>query len=372
MGVPFLHNGKATTIVSGFVNGFLALSKIVVGLFTNSSALFADGIHSLTDLLSDFFTYIMLRISQEDADESHPYGHGKFDTFGAFFIAAILFFSGVGIMTHAIHKYLDGHATLSMGGLAVIFAGLSIAANEGLYFYCKKVGKNINSPIVIANAWHHRMDSLSSIIALVGIVGAILGFPLLDVIAAVIIAIILCKASWDIGAKAFNDLVDGAVDRATIKKMGQLIIQEDGVVSLHHLRARTLGADIFVDVHVEVDPYISVSEGHAISENVEHSLKNNIKHVEDVTVHIDPYNEESGPYPEHFSRKELEKMVKKAIKNAAPKAKVKQVLFHVLREELGVEITFQKNTTITKTHAEKVKTLLKKEGFVHVQFSISL
>jgi cation diffusion facilitator family transporter len=365
----FLHNGKATAIVSAVVNTFLSVCKIIAGLYTNSSALFADGVHSLTDLLSDVFTYFMLHVSQEDADESHPYGHGKFDTFGAFFIAALLFFSGLGIMLHAGYKYIDGHTALSMGEIALMFAFISILANEGLYLYCKKVGENINSPIIVANAWHHRVDSLSSIAALLGIAGAMAGFPILDVFAAVVIAIILCKAAWDIGFKAFNDLVDGAVEKSSIKKMGQLIIKEEGVKSMHFLRARTLGADIFVDVHVEVDPYISVSEGHAISENVEHCLKSNIDHVSDVTVHIDPYNEEGGPYPEHYSRKKLEKNICTIIQTILPKAEYDKIVLHLLREELSVEICFKENTKLNSAEIKKVKTLLKKEGFVKIELT---
>lgn len=372
MSTKFLHNGKATAVVSAVVNALLSIGKIIAGLITNSSALFADGVHSLTDLLSDIFTYFMLHVSQEDADESHPYGHGKFDTFGAFFIAALLFFSGIGIMLHAGYKYVDGHTAISLGELALFFAVISILANEGLYLYCKKVGENVKSKIIIANAWHHRVDSFSSFAALVGIIGSMAGYPILDVIAAIVIAIILCKAAWNIGLKAFNDLVDGAVDKATIKKMGQLIIKEEGVKSMHVLRARTLGSNIFVDVHVEVDPYISVSEGHAISENVEHCLKDNIEHVFDVTVHIDPYNEESGPYPKHFSRKKLEKVIKNAIKQVSPQEKIEKITLHLLREEISAEICFKAGTKISEKEVKKIKTLLKKEGFLKVELTSKL
>lgn len=370
MGRAIFLTGKATAVVSGVVNSLLAASKIVAGIFTNSSALFADGLHSLTDLLSDFFTYVMLHISQEDADEDHPYGHGKFDTFGAFFIAGILFISGIGIMWQAVDKYLEGHAELIFGEWALFFAFLSIIANEGLFYYCKYVGDRTKSKVITANAWHHRVDSLSSVTALVGISGAMAGYPLLDVFAAVVIAIILCKAAWDIGAKSFNELVDGAVEKSTIKKIGKLVLAEEGVKSMHHLRARTLGADIFVDIHVEVDPYISVSEGHAISENVEHCLKDNIEYVSDVVVHIDPYNEESGPYPKHYSRKELENNIYSIVKTVISGAEIYRLTLHLLREELSAEICFKAGTGVTTAQADKIKTLLKEEGFVNVSIAV--
>lgn len=362
--------GKATAVVSGIVNSFLAISKIIAGIFTNSSALLADGIHSLTDLLSDFFTYVMLHISQGDADETHPYGHGKFDTFGAFFIAGILFITGIGIMWQGVNKYLEGHMELAFGEWALFFAFVSIVANEGLFFYCKHVGEKIRSRVIVANAWHHRTDSLSSVTALIGIGGSMAGYPFLDVFAAIVISIILCKAAWDIGSRSFNELVDGAVEKSTIKKIGKLVLSQEGVKSMHHLRARTIGADIFVDIHVEVDPYISVSEGHAISENVEHCLKDNIETVNDVVVHIDPYNEESGPYPEKYSRKKLENNIYSIVKTITPKAEVHKITLHLLRAELSAEICFKSNTKVTSSQAKEIQTLLQKKGFVQVSLSV--
>lgn len=285
---------QRVTVVGAVINLLLSVLKLVVGWMANSAALMADGIHSLSDLASDALVWLAARHAGEAPDEEHPYGHGRFETAATLGLGILLGIVALGIVWDAVERAASGeHAVPGM--LAIYAALVSIVAKEALYWYTIVVARRVNSEMLRANAWHHRSDAISSVVVLLGIVGAMAGWAYLDSLAAVIVGVMVAKIGWDLGWEAMQELVDAALDPEQVKLAQEAILSVDGVRSLHMLRTRRHGHRAAADVHVEVDPRVSVSEGHMISQVVEERLKQAVEAINDVTVHIDPENDEAAP-----------------------------------------------------------------------------
>ena len=274
------------------VNLVLAIVKIVGGTIGQSQSLIADGLHSLSDLASDAMVLVAAKHAGEEADDDHPYGHGRFETLGTVGLALFLIIVAVGIAYDAAYRVIEGEAQTVPHLFTLGVAIFSILANEGLYHFTHRVGIRINSKMLIANAWHHRSDAISSIVVLVGIAGAQLGMPILDPIAAIIVALMIAKIGYDLGYHSLMELVDTALDPEIVEQIKAKILENEDVLEMHMLRTRRMGHTALVDVHILVQPKLSVSEGHHISEDVEKSLKASFEEINDVTVHIDPENDE--------------------------------------------------------------------------------
>ncbi len=285
---------QRVTLVGAVVNLVLSAVKLMVGTIAGSAALVADGIHSLSDLASDALVLFAAKHAGEAPDEEHPYGHGRFETAATMGLGILLGIVSLGIVWDAVERAAGG-AHIIPGQLAIYAAVFSILANEGLYWYTIVVARRVNSDMLRANAWHHRSDAISSIVVLVGIVGAMIGWPYLDSVAAVIVGAMVAKIGWDLGSEAVKELVDAALDPEEVKKAYETIVAVDGVRSVHLLRTRRHGHQASADVHVQVDPRLSVSEGHMISQAVEDELKAAVEAINDVTVHIDPEDDEEAP-----------------------------------------------------------------------------
>lgn len=284
---------QRVTVIGAVVNLLLSLLKLVVGWLANSAALVADGIHSLSDLASDALVWFAARHAGEAPDEEHPYGHGRFETAATLGLGILLGIVALGIVWDAVLRAASG--THSVPGMLAIYAALiSILAKEALYWYTILVARRINSKMLRANAWHHRSDAISSVVVLIGIAGAMAGWPYLDSLAAVIVGIMVAKIGWDLGWEAMQELVDVALEPEQVRLARETILAVDGVRSLHMLRTRRHGHQATADVHVQVDPRLSVSEGHMISQAVEDELKATVEAINDVTVHIDPEDDEDA------------------------------------------------------------------------------
>jgi len=285
---------QRVAIISALVNLLLSAVKLVVGFMANSAALIADGIHSVSDLLSDALVWFAAHHAGQGPDEAHPYGHGRFETAATLGLGILLVLVALGIVWDAVASAF--HHEQSIPGVLAIYAALfSILANEGLYWYTLLVARRIKSEMLRANAWHHRTDAISSVVVLIGVGGAILGWGYLDSLAAVIVGIMVAKIGWDLGWEAMQELVDSALDEETVREATEVIESIDGVRSIHMLRTRRHGPEAAADVHVQVSPRLSVSEGHMISQAVEDRLKASVEAITDVTVHIDPEDDEEGP-----------------------------------------------------------------------------
>ena len=281
------------TWIGSIVNLLLSALKMVAGVLGNSSAMVADAAHSLSDLGSDLVVLVGLKISSKPEDDSHPYGHGKVETSSAVVVGLMLagagfylFFSGVKDL------YLDRET--SPGALALGAAVISILVKEILYRVTANIGRREKKPSVIANAWHHRSDALSSIAALCGIGGNMMGVLHLDQIAAVAVSLFVIRAGAMITWKAYADLVDTAVESKLIEKMKQTIQSADGVMDFHKLRTRKVGSAVLMDLHLLVEGSLSVREAHDIADRLEQQLMTDLG-VDDVTVHVESY---TCPVPE--------------------------------------------------------------------------
>jgi len=285
---------QRVAIVGAVVNLLLSGVKLVAGTLANSAALIADGIHSLSDLLSDVLVWFASHHAGHEPDEEHPYGHGRFETAATLGLGILLALVALGIVWDAVAGAFHGEE--SVPDILAIYAALfSILANEALYWYTLIVARRIRSDMLRANAWHHRTDAISSVVVLIGVAGAMLGWPYLDSLAAVIVGVMVAKIGWDLGWEAMQELVDAALDEETVVHAHEVIMSVDGVRSVHMLRTRRHGHEAAADVHVQVAPRLSVSEGHMISQAVEDRLKDSVDAITDVTVHIDPEDDEEGP-----------------------------------------------------------------------------
>ncbi|MES9854042.1 MAG: cation diffusion facilitator family transporter [Candidatus Thiodiazotropha sp. L084R] len=286
---------RKAAVVGAVTNSVLAVLKILFGWMGHSQSLMADGIHSLSDLLTDALVLFTARHANEEPDEEHPYGHGRFETVGTLVLGGFLITVGVGIVWDAVFRLFSPEELLIPETLTLYVAAFSILANEALFFYTRYLANLINSDLLRANAWHHRSDSVSSIVVLVGIGGTILGLPYLDAIAAVLVGLMVVKIGWDLGWQALHELADAGLEEESLAEIRKVIGSVSGVNSVHMLRTRKLGGHALADVHVQVDPWLSVSEGHRIAEVVQYGLIDGVEVLEDVTVHIDPEDDEAGP-----------------------------------------------------------------------------
>ena len=284
-----------TTWWGVFVNLILAIAKLIIGVIGHSTALVADGLHSLSDLISDGLVLIATHHSNIDADEDHPYGHARYETLATIALGVMLIAVAVGVAIDAVSHLLDPAEILIPSTLALWVAGVSVISKEILYQYTALVGRQVKSKLLLANAWHHRSDAISSIVVFVGIAGAIWGWPILDSVAALAVAVMIAKIGWDLSHSSVQELVDTALEPEILQQIREQIKQVNGVLELHMLRTRRMGHNALVEVHLLVDSQISVSEGHQISEAVENALINNFDEINDVTVHIDPEDDENTP-----------------------------------------------------------------------------
>lgn len=282
---------RVTQIGAG-ADTLLTLGKLIVGYLGNSAALVAEGLHSAADLLFDIVALIGMRIARKEVDEDHPYGHGKYESLATLLLSLILLAVAVGIVWDAVeriqHPDLEAPAALTLW----IAAG-SMLIKELLYHYTIRVGRRIGSKILVANAWHHRSDAIASFAALIGIAGALLGWPILDPVAAIGVAFFVGKVGVEIAIEALRELTDAAtaIDKEIHDSIQRLINAHPEVQSAHLVKARRMGPDIMVDVHVVVDAFLSVSEGHQIADEVEKTLMREISDITSVMVHVDVSDE---------------------------------------------------------------------------------
>ena len=295
------------TYVGALVNIFLVVIKVGVGILGQSAALIADGIHSLSDLVSDIFVIIAIKLGSREADYDHPYGHRRFETMATVLLGTGLVIVAAGIAWGAIERLMDPPKLWIPDQDTMGIALVSILANEWLFHYTRRVGELTRSKLLLANAWHHRSDAFSSVVVLFGIAAVFMGYPFADAVAAVVVALMIAKMGVSLVLESINELVDSSLPEEYVREIRRVITQTSGVYSIHLLRTRRMGEDAYIDAHIVVDPRISVSEGHMIGDRVRDNLKTEFDDVVDVLVHIDPEDDEfKGQYPLPLSRKQIQ------------------------------------------------------------------
>jgi cation diffusion facilitator family transporter len=286
---------RNVTLQGSFINFILTIGKIIAGLVGHSTAMVADGIHSLSDFITDVIVIVFIRVSGKEKDKSHHYGHGKFETFATMLISFALIIVGLGILITGVNKIinsLQGELIEQPGFIALYAALISIIFKEGLFWYTKIEGKKFNSQAMIANAWHHRSDAFSSVGTALGISGAILlgeRWRILDPIAGVIVSFFILKVAWDIAKPSIEELLDRSLPETTEKQLEEIITNTKGVEYFHNLRTRKIGEIISVEVHVKVDKNMTVELSHQIATEIEITIRKRFGERTHVIVHVEPF-----------------------------------------------------------------------------------
>lgn len=276
-----------STWVSVWVNVVLSSTQIVVGIFAKSQGLIADGIHSLSDLVSDFVVLFAGHHSQKDADMDHPYGHHRFETAASLVLGLLLLSVGAGMVWSAVSK-LETPASIATAHISALWVALgALVAKELLFRYMLRVAKQVKSSMLVANAWHARSDAASSLVVGLGLVGNLLGYPLLDPIAALIVGLMVGKMGWSFGWDALHDLMDRAIDEEEVQAIRQTLAETPGVTGVHDVRTRKMGDMVVADAHIEVDATLTVEEGHNIAVAARLAVMQRHR-VLNLMTHVDP------------------------------------------------------------------------------------
>ena len=276
-----------STWVSVAVNVVLSTAQIVVGTLAKSQGLIADGLHSLSDLVSDFVVLFAGHHAKKDADVDHPYGHQRFETAASLALGTLLLAVGLGMVWAALQK-LESPQTIETVHASALWVALgAIVAKELLFQYMLRVAKAVKSSMLVANAWHARSDAASSLVVSIGLIGNMAGYPLLDPIAALIVGFMVGKMGWNFGWDALHDLMDRAVDDEEVQAIRQTLISTPGVTGVHDVRTRKMGDMVVVDAHIEVNADITVEAGHNIAVAARQAVMQRHR-VLNLMTHVDP------------------------------------------------------------------------------------
>ena len=282
------------TLTGTAVNVALVVLKFVAGIVGKSSAMVADAVHSLSDFLSDVIVLIFIRIAGKPRDPGHAYGHGKFETFATLIIGVLLGIAGIGLMIGGVEdviKSLNGYVAPRPGMVALVVAIVSIAAKEWLYHYTVKAGRRLDSQAVVANAWHHRSDAISSLGTLAGVAGAMfLGerWRILDPVAAIVVSLLILKSAYDIVKPSVNELLEASLPEDEEESIKELVMGVAGIRNIHNLRTRRVGNGIVVDLHAKMDGTQSLNEAHAKATEAENAIKARFGANTIVNIHMEP------------------------------------------------------------------------------------
>lgn len=343
----------------------LSVGKAFTGYICGSTAIIADAAHSASDVVLSSIALLSYKAAKAPKDKEHPYGHGKFESLGALGISCMLLGTGGGIAWHAFdvlqglltsspdiisntldpdHNHNHGHGDHHHGFdldhpvLALSMTILSISVKEGLYWITKRAGEKQGSGLLKANAWHHRADAVSSVVALVGVGGSLLGKPFIDPLAGILVAGMICKAGIETGYQSAMELVDAGVSFKELAPFKDTITQVEGVVGCHHLRARRAGSFLHLDVHIEVDPFLSVSAAHDVGESVRQVIQKSHNQVAEVFIHIDPsYSHCSTMLNQRTDLKNLEFQNSDISNQQEAEAVVLHVISSQFQEKMNVE-----------------------------------
>ncbi len=330
---------RRVTLVGSAIDLILAVFKLLFGYLANSQALIADGIHSLSDLATDFMVLVAAKHGCRDADETHPYGHGRFETVATVALGIALIVVAGGIVWDATARLFKPEELLQPGIWALVIAGASVVSKEWIYHYTMHVARKLKSNMLKANAWHSRSDAISSVVVVIGVGGTMAGLEYLDAVAAVLVGAMVAKIGWDLARQSLHELVDTALDPERVEIIRREILGVGGVKELHMLRTRMMGGDALVDVHVLVDPKLSVSEGHYIGEKVRQRLIAEVEEVNDVMVHVDPENDEKmAPSLGLPSRSWVRSQLEQRWQDLAIVGKIERMTMHYLDGKLDIEL----------------------------------
>lgn len=279
---------RRVTVIGGIVNLVLAVAKIVGGLLGHSQALVADGVHSFSDLVSDALVLIAARWGSHDADSNHPYGHARIETAATAMVGLLLLAVAAGFLFDSLNRLSEPERLLQPGWIALTLAVAAVLIKEALFRYTVRVGRETRSPLITANAWHHRSDALSSVVVVVGVAGALLGVIWLDAVAAAVVALMVAWVGWGFIRSSVTELVDTGLPNDRLDALDALINSVDGVRDYRDLRTRRMGGQAFMDVQILLDPDLTLREADRIAREVKSLLLEQVPEMADVVVGVRP------------------------------------------------------------------------------------
>ena len=288
--------GRSVTLVGALVNAILILLKFFGGVYGRSQALIADAVHSVSDLITDAVVLFGLRIGRKAPDEQHPFGHARIETLASAIVGLALIATALYLGIKAalnIYRHAEYHPT----SLALVGAGVSIVLKEALYHYTVRAGRRIKSQLVVANAWHHRSDALSSVAVFLGVAGTLINpsWHILDSFAALLVSFFIVKVGLDVLGNSVREFTDTAPEPEILDKISHCTMTVEGVLDMHDLRVRTSGGLYQMETHIVVDGQLTVAEGHKIAKAVERCLAEEVEDLDRVIVHVDPVIEDKEP-----------------------------------------------------------------------------
>ncbi|MBU2874359.1 cation diffusion facilitator family transporter [Marinobacter salexigens] len=332
-----MRAASRVTVIGMILDTFLGFIKVIGGTLFHSQALLVDGIHSFTDVASDLVVLGVMKLSRQEPDDCHPYGHQRIETFGTLVLGSILIAVGAALAWENTLRLIAGTADDLPEWPVLVAAAISVLGKEWIYRYTRHVGEAIRSELIIANAWHSRTDAFSSLVVLASTIGAMLGVVWLDMVAAVAIALIIIHIGWKFTWDSVQELIDTGLSPEDTEMLKDIARSTDGVLNVHELRSRRMGHDILLDVHLVVRPEISVSEGHQIGMQVVTGMRNSLENILDINFHIDAENDEdSNPTTEKPpSRAEVGEIISEHLGEIPQRSRLR---LHYLRNKLHLEI----------------------------------
>ncbi len=281
---------RKLSFMSISTNVVLSLFKLIAGFIGHSSVMISDAVHSMSDVFATLIAFVGVKISQKSPDEKHPYGYERLECLASIFLGMVLLGTGVTIGFSGIHSIITGEyrQLAEPGMIALLAAGVSIVVKEGMFHYIRHYALILHSSVFMADAWNHRSDALSSIGALIGIGGSILGFKILDPLASILLCGFIGKMCFTIFRDAFNNLIDTSCDKKYEQELETYIISREGVDHLDMLKTRMFGNKIYIDTEIAVDSELSLKEAHKIAEDVHTSVEKKFSNVKHITIEVNP------------------------------------------------------------------------------------
>lgn len=282
---------RKLSLVSVIGNTLLSGFKMFAGVAGNSGAMISDAIHSFSDVLTTLIAWIGVKVSKRDADSSHPYGHERLECAASLILGIVLMATGIGVGKAGVENILSGnYDTLAVpSAIALVAAVVSIVGKEAMYWYTRYYAKLINSSAFLADAWHHRSDAFSSVGSLIGIGGAMLGFPILDSVASVVICLFILKVAYDISKDALVKMLDTSCGEDYEKALEEYVAEQEGVISVDMLHSRMFGNKVYIDLEISVDGDRSLQDAHEVAERVHKDVEQQFSDVKHIMIHVNPY-----------------------------------------------------------------------------------
>lgn len=336
------REAKRVTYIGAWLDGVLSIVKVAVGFLVGSAALIADGIHSLSDLVTDGFVLAAIHYGRQEPDNDHHYGHGRIETLTTLLLGSVLIFVAGGIAWSSLERLYSGTEVTAPGVLAIVITFIALLSKEWIFRYTMRVAKRVKSRLLEANAWHSRSDALSTAVVLVALIAAQFGFGWLDAVAAIIVGLLVGKVGWDLLLESARELVDTALPENIQNQMHDVACSVPGVDSVHDLRTRQSAGWVMVDLHVVVGPKITVSEAHEIGNEVSRRLRREFPLLTDVIFHVDPEDDAGEGDPSRMPGLPLRPEVEAALDERWYKHPVWRTLnelqLHYLDEKVSVSL----------------------------------